>query len=223
MRVSRASNENMYLTSAHRAGSGWLFYLMGSRGESYRVLMGGCTYKGRFVYKLKCSCPDFQANDGRTCKHIYFLTMRVGKETGLANRHDDEVFTREFFDKLEGILDKRGRNVSKTIKRQREKQEECLICSRPIIESDACWDCVSCKNCRIHSGCANSWFTKPIFDDDGNMKPPSCPMCRVKLNDISFKPALELHESARDPFVYFRGATNKAKRKKVVIDLTNSK
>lgn len=205
-RVFRAMNEAMYLVSAHKAQTNWLFFVMGSRGQVYKLVF---TQR-----RIVCACPDFNSHDSH-CKHIYFIVFRVLKVT---RDSWNGAWTPALSEALEGVMQmrteakrKRKRLAEEESQNKKSKtshraiahpkvEARCIICFLDLANAGhPAWTCSICERAVAHESCANTWFIRSSMKQKTN---PRCPNCNKDINDVdheSFK--MELHQSKYDPFL----------------------
>ena len=186
-RLARALSENMYLLSVFKIGQAWWFIVRG--GKTYRVMLVNRAFTCNFD-KRSCTCPDYHGR-GMVCKHMLFLAAKIARKPHISALSDAETFDSDFFTAVKQLLDKKNRLLV-------PGDGHCLICSDE--QRQTTWNCVHCKNSSCCMDCIHNWFTRCLF----NQNILTCPHCRADVSQAVPRRPL-LHESLRDPFLFFMG------------------
>ena len=165
-RIEKALKQRMYLINASMISeNNWKFIVEGSTGIHYDVLINN---------KLSCSCKDFTTRH-LICKHIYFIIVRVLKNSDLIELVNGQgpnicIFSlklnlNENFNK---ILNPRFKNNKETFNVM-DIMDVCSICYENYVKEDVLVKCGLCNN-YFHDECISRWLKSATKC--------TCPLCR---------------------------------------------
>ena len=159
-RKQRAFQQPIYLLKMHPTTNQIQrkFDVMGTTGNRYLVTIGE---------NVSCSCPDNSQNNN-TCKHIYFIMLRVMKIVGNVRKRYKEVRLTEMFKSIPHWIDngvgfdktvqKNFANQFNSVKVEQKFDDICPVCLEDITGGSKSVD--YCKyNCgkSVHRTCYKVW------------------------------------------------------------------
>lgn len=166
----------MFVLSAHRVRRDWVFVLRSETGAEHRLRLGPLV--------SECSCEA-----GGPCRHIFFVLGRVLNMRRLCRETWFNPWCPELELRLQAVFERRGKVLREQIRKRARPEQACVICMQDCAEP---YHCSQCLNALGHDKCVNAWYLKRW----------SCPLCRA---GPSARHRRELHQTKKDPFVFFGG------------------
>lgn len=165
-RKERGITQKLFLINTNKkSNTQCLFNIMGLTGNIYLV---------DICNNPTCTCPDFKKRK-LTCKHIYFVLLRVLKLSNINTFTDQELINILSNINIDNTIcvDKQIMDKYNKLPTKKDDEESCPICLEDINNGEDIEFCKSvCGKC-VHKLCFDLWCTK---------NPPKCVYCRADWN-----------------------------------------
>jgi hypothetical protein len=177
-RRERGLNQNLFLVETKPVNDQYTreYAIMGTTGNVYNVTISETT---------KCTCPDYLTRFN-TCKHIYFVLLKVMKTSGRGRQNYTKSALLKMFENIPSItsrliVNQELKNFYKQatgesqmeetegIVKQQEINDICPICLEDLTDGNQIDYCKYSCGKNIHTNCFNMWGIK---------NDRICPFCR---------------------------------------------
>lgn len=159
-RVSRALTQRLFLIKSTFVNKHhYDFIILGSTGNAYTVSIK--------MPAPSCTCPDNKLRH-RTCKHIYFVLIKVLKHTHIDNKINDNNLDQLFCNMNinddvvadESIVKAFDEKIKKIVIEPKGKDDICPICFEDIDDGTEIDYCKHKCGRYIHVECFKMWTSK---------------------------------------------------------------